>query len=108
MTVVNYKICFDIRSNGLYPSNVLSNMCDNAFVIDGVQCGSMEGFLQSLKCQDTVRQRLILYFCKMFGRLNYYHYFCINDRFAVIFCSILTLRVKQFFKNKYGNIKPTA
>lgn len=60
----------DIRSNGLYPSNVLSNMCDNAFVIDGVQCGSMEGFLQSLKCQDTVRQRLI---CGMKGGLARKH-----------------------------------
>ena len=36
----------DIRSNGLYPSNVLSNLCSNAFVFDGVECGSMEGFLQ--------------------------------------------------------------
>ena len=25
----------DIRSNGLYPSNVLSNLCSNAFVFDG-------------------------------------------------------------------------
>ena len=31
----------DIRSNGLYPSNVLSNLCSNAFVFDGVECGSM-------------------------------------------------------------------
>ena len=39
----------DIRSNGLYPSNVLSNMCGNEFIFDGVECGSMEGFLQSIK-----------------------------------------------------------
>ena len=38
----------DIRSNGLYPSNVLSNMCSNGFRFDGMVCGSMEGFLQSL------------------------------------------------------------
>ena len=36
----------DIRSNGLYPSNVLSNMCSNGFRFDGIVCGSMEGFLQ--------------------------------------------------------------
>lgn len=60
----------DIRSNGLYPSNVLSNMCDNSFVIDGVQCASMEGFLQSLKCQDIVKQRQI---CSMKGGLARKH-----------------------------------
>ena len=54
----------DIRSNGLYPSNVLSNLCSNAFVFDGVECGSMEGFLQSLKYKDVERQRQI---CAMKG-----------------------------------------
>ena len=38
----------DIRSNGLYPSNVLSNLCSNGFRFEGMVCGSMEGFLQSL------------------------------------------------------------
>ena len=42
----------DIRSNGLYPSNVLSNLCSNGFRFEGMICGSMEGFLQSLKRQD--------------------------------------------------------
>lgn len=54
----------DIRSNGLYPSNVLSNLCSNAFIFDGVECGSMEGFLQSLKYKDEDRQRQI---CAMKG-----------------------------------------
>ena len=54
----------DMRSNGLYPSNILSNMCNNAFVFEGVECGSMEGFLQSLKCKDEERQRQI---CAMKG-----------------------------------------
>ena len=31
----------DIRSNGLYPSNVLSNLCSNSFRFDGMICGSM-------------------------------------------------------------------
>ena len=54
----------DIRSNGLYPSNVLSNLCNNAFVFEGVECGSMEGFLQSLKYKNEERQRQI---CAMKG-----------------------------------------
>lgn len=41
----------DIHSKGLYPSNVLSNLCDNGFCFDGIVCGSMEGFLQSLKAK---------------------------------------------------------
>lgn len=54
----------DIRSNGLYPSNVLSNLCSNGFSFDGMVCGSMEGFLQSLKRKDPDKQRQI---CSMKG-----------------------------------------
>ena len=54
----------DIRSNGLYPSGVLSNLCSNGFRFDGIVCGSMEGFLQSLKQQDLDKQRQI---CSMKG-----------------------------------------
>lgn len=54
----------DIRSNGMYPSGVLSNLCSNAFRLDGVLCNSMEGFLQSLKHQDPNKQRQL---CQMKG-----------------------------------------
>ena len=54
----------DIRSNGLYPSNVLSNLCSNGFRFEGMVCGSMEGFLQSLKQKDKDKQRQI---CSMKG-----------------------------------------
>lgn len=54
----------DIRSNGMYPSNVLSNLCSNGFRFDGVVCSSMEGFLQSLKQHDLDKQRQI---CSMKG-----------------------------------------
>lgn len=54
----------NIRSNGQYPSNVLSNLCSNGFRFDGMVCGSMEGFLQSLKQQDLEKQRSI---CSMKG-----------------------------------------
>ena len=30
----------------------LSNLCAYAFVLDGVECGGIEGFLQSLKVED--------------------------------------------------------
>lgn len=39
----------DIWSKSQYPANVLSNLYDNSFCYDSVECGSMEGFLQSLK-----------------------------------------------------------
>lgn len=54
----------DIRSNGIYPSNVLSNLCSNGFRFEGVVCGSMEGFLQSLKQKDRDKQLRI---CSMKG-----------------------------------------
>ena len=54
----------DIRSNGKYPSCVLSNLCSNGFRFDGMVCGSMEGFLQSLKHCDLDKQRQL---CQMKG-----------------------------------------
>ena len=39
----------DIGSKNSWPSCSLSNFAPHPFEIDGVQCNSMEGFLQSLK-----------------------------------------------------------
>ena len=55
----------DIWSTGEYPADVLSNLCSNRFRLDGIECQSMEGFLQSLKYEDSNRQRQI---CSMKGR----------------------------------------
>ena len=55
----------DIWSTNSYPSNVLSNLCNNSFFFEGVFCQSMEGFLQSLKYEDQDCQRQI---CAMEGR----------------------------------------
>ncbi|MDD6822144.1 MAG: hypothetical protein PUD84_07140 [Paraprevotella sp.] len=55
----------DIWSKSPYPANVLSNLHDNEFYFDGVKCGSMEGFLQSLKQKDVGKQRQV---CRMTGR----------------------------------------
>ena len=49
----------DIWSKNPYPANVLSNLYGNSFCYDGVECGSMEGFLQSLKYKDIEEQRHI-------------------------------------------------
>lgn len=38
----------DINSNGDYPANKLSNFAFNPFVLDGVECNSMEGFCKVL------------------------------------------------------------
>ena len=54
----------DIRSDGKYPSGVLSNLCSNGFCFDGMVCSSMEGFLQSLKHHDIDKQRQL---CQMKG-----------------------------------------
>ena len=55
----------DIWSKSPYPANVLSNLCCNGFRFEGVLCGSMEGFLQSLKYQDADKQRQV---CSMAGK----------------------------------------
>lgn len=55
----------DIWSKSPYPANVLSNLHDNRFCYDGMECGSMEGFLQSLKQKDVEKQRQV---CGMAGK----------------------------------------
>ncbi len=55
----------DIWSKSEYPAGVLSNLCSNGFRFDGMVCGSMEGFLQSLKQKEKDKQRQI---CSMKGK----------------------------------------
>jgi len=54
----------DIGSGNTYPSNSLSNFAPHPFIIDGVECNSMEGFLQSLKFESEEMQKEV---CKLVG-----------------------------------------
>ena len=54
----------DISSRNGYPSCSLSNFAAHEFMIDGVRCASMEGFLQSLKHRDVEIQKHI---CSLIG-----------------------------------------
>ena len=55
----------DIGSGNGYPGAVLSNFAPHPFTIDGVECASMEGFLQSLKFESVDMQR---YVCTLVGK----------------------------------------
>lgn len=55
----------DIGSGTGYPSSALSNFAPHSFVIDGVECASMEGFLQSLKFSNPDMQKEV---CKLVGK----------------------------------------
>lgn len=55
----------DIGSGSGYPSAALSNFAPHPFEIDGVQCNSMEGFLQSLKFESVDMQRHV---CTLVGK----------------------------------------
>lgn len=55
----------DISSGSSYPASSLSNFAPHPFIIDDIECSSMEGFLQSLKFKDENMQREI---CKKVGR----------------------------------------
>lgn len=55
----------DIGSGTGYPSSALSNFAPHSFVFDGIECASMEGFLQSLKFQDPEMQKHV---CTLVGR----------------------------------------
>lgn len=54
----------DIKSGSGYPASSLSNFAPHPFEIDGVQCNSMEGFLQSLKFENPEMQK---YVCTLVG-----------------------------------------
>lgn len=54
----------DIGSGKGYPSSALSNFAPHPFVLDGVECASMEGFLQSLKFDKPHIQVEV---CKLVG-----------------------------------------
>lgn len=54
----------DIRAGRKYPAGELSNFAYHPFVLDGVNIASMEGFLQSLKFQNTETEKNI---CGMVG-----------------------------------------
>jgi predicted NAD-dependent protein-ADP-ribosyltransferase YbiA (DUF1768 family) len=55
----------DIGSGAGWPASALSNFAPHPFVIDGVECNSMEGFLQSLKFSNPDMQKEV---CKMVGK----------------------------------------
>ncbi|HWP46197.1 MAG TPA: hypothetical protein VNM22_03460 [Candidatus Limnocylindrales bacterium] len=55
----------DIRSGVDWPASALSNFAPHKFVIDGIQCHSMEGFLQSLKFKNPEMQKEV---CKLVGK----------------------------------------
>ena len=54
----------DIGSKAGYPASALSNFAPHKFIIDGVECNSMEGFLQSLKFKEVSIQIEV---CKLVG-----------------------------------------
>jgi len=55
----------DIGSGKGYPSSALSNFSPHPFIFDGVECASMEGFLQSLKFKSAEMQVEV---CKLVGK----------------------------------------
>lgn len=54
----------NIKSGCGYPASALSNFAPHRFTIDGVECASMEGFLQSLKFKDPEMQKHV---CTLVG-----------------------------------------
>jgi len=55
----------DIRSGCGYPGSALSNFAPHRFTLDGVECASMEGLLQSLKFDKSHVQVEV---CKLVGK----------------------------------------
>ena len=54
----------NIGSRSEYPSSNLSNFHPHAFSVDGIECASMEGFLQSLKFKNPEMQ---IHVCTLVG-----------------------------------------
>lgn len=60
---IELKLAIDIHSEGEYPANLLSNFYPHSFIIDGVECHSMEGFLQSMKYCTSKSQKRVALLC---------------------------------------------
>ena len=54
----------NIGSGNKYPCNALSNFAPHPFIIDEVECNSMEGFLQGLKFKNPEMQKEV---CTLVG-----------------------------------------
>ena len=59
------EVIMDIGSGAGWPAAALSNFAPHPFVIDGIECNSMEGFLQSLKFKEPASQVEV---CKLVGK----------------------------------------
>lgn len=57
-------LALDISSKNSGPEAILSNFTENHFIFDGIECGGMEGFLQSLKHENQDKQQKI---CALYG-----------------------------------------
>ena len=55
----------DIGAGNSWPASALSNFAPHPFTIDGVECASMEGFLQSLKFKNPDMQKEV---CTLVGK----------------------------------------
>lgn len=55
----------DISSGNGYPSSALSNFAGHSFIIEGIPCSSMEGFLQGLKFKNPEMQKHV---CTLVGK----------------------------------------
>jgi len=55
----------DIKSGYGWPASSLSNFAGHRFILDDVQCNSMEGFLQSLKFHNPDMQERV---CTLIGK----------------------------------------
>lgn len=54
----------NISSENSWPAKSLSNFTGHRFIFDGIECGSMEGLLQSFKFKDVNIQKEV---CKLVG-----------------------------------------
>lgn len=70
-TINDETMTIDIIAKGVYPANVLSNYhkVDPPFLVDGVECFSIEGFLQALKHRDIDLQKQ---YCVLNGAKAHY------------------------------------
>ncbi len=60
----------NIHSKGKGAAAVLSNFYPRSFRLDGVEIGSLEGFLQSLKIKDAEEQKKVCLLCGKEAKLR--------------------------------------
>ena len=93
----------EIRSNFPWPSCALSNFAQWLFVMDGIQFGGLEGFLQGCKVKNVEQQKRIFRLSGLAAQQAGRSYARAQDRGTLFWLGVPFSRYSEAWKELYTN-----